>query len=118
VNELLDESSKVMHDGLSNVRSVKSFGNEREEVLRYCAKWAARRELEYERDNVVFSRTAVQHAVQTIMRILLVIYSYFAICNGEMTVGTMTYVLITPCNFLIIISSDYCSPTNKCCSIL
>jgi subfamily B ATP-binding cassette protein MsbA len=92
-NEMSDKSGKLLHDGASNVRSVKSFGKEREETLRYAETWSARHEVEYEQDSYTFARTAIQNSLHVVMQIALVIYCYFAICEGRMSVGTMTLLL-------------------------
>jgi ABC-type multidrug transport system fused ATPase/permease subunit len=93
LNDLAHDAGRSLYDGISNVRSVKSFGKENEETGRYEKKWSKYHQHEYTTERIEFTRTSVQNFIEISMRVVLLIFCFYAVVSGEMTVGTMLMLI-------------------------
>ena len=93
LNEMAHDAGRSLYDGISNVRSVKSFGKEKDESGRYESKWSAYHDHEYKMERIEFTRTSIQNLIEIGMRVILIIFCFYAVIRNEMTVGTMLMLI-------------------------
>lgn len=63
-NKLDSAASRILHDGVSNLRVVKSFGKEDMELRRYALKWSAHHHYEHARSFLDFGKVTGQNLMQ------------------------------------------------------
>lgn len=93
LNKLADKANRTLFDGVANVRTVKAFGKEMEEVNLYAKKWSGYHNFEYGVERLWFTQDFLQTAIEVSMRTALLVYCVYAAINGSLTVGQITLLI-------------------------
>lgn len=92
-NELYHIANKAWHDGASNSRYVKAYGQESFEVDFYHQRFQKAEDSNYEIQKKWFFRGITQTIFQTLIRGFLIWVAGNAVLNHQLTIGEFTLLL-------------------------
>ena len=92
-NELHHIAVRTWYDGVGNLRYVKTFGNDYVETKHFSEKWNTFHQAEYDTEKVWLTQSLVQKIIESIMRVVLLIFAAFGVHNGTITIGQVVLLI-------------------------
>ncbi len=92
-NELHHEAVRTWYDGIGNMRYVKTFGKDYSESKHFSQKWDVFHKSEYDTERVWLTQGFIQKIIESIMRIVLLVFAAFSVHAGKITVGQVVLLI-------------------------
>ncbi|MEK6839687.1 MAG: ABC transporter ATP-binding protein, partial [Nanoarchaeota archaeon] len=93
LNKLADRAQRTLFDATGNIRTVKSFGKEQEEVALYARRWTSYHDSDYEVERLWLRQSIFQTTIEAISRVLLLAYCVYSFVKGTLSVGQIVMFL-------------------------
>ncbi len=93
LNKLADRAQRTLFDACGNIRTVKSFGREQEEVALYAKQWDTYHANDYAVERLWLRQSVFQTGIEAVSRVALLVFCVYSFVNGTLSVGQIVMFL-------------------------